>query len=329
MNEETIVAVFDTAEHAAAAVRDLESAGVPSSAISQHAGGATGSSGSLTNSTSTTTQPGQEKGFWASLFGAEPEYGHDTTVYDRSLQGGSTVVTVRGSEQHLTQVMDILERHNPIDIDERAASYGASSASTSGLSTASTTGLSSASATGLGTASATGLDTASTTGTSARATTEPGTIQLSEETLAIGKRAVNRGTTRVRRYVVETPVEETVNLHSETVTIERRPVTDGRAVGGTDFTDKVIEVTETAEEAVVGKQARVREEVVIHKEGADRTETVRDTVRREDVEITKEPATTTTGTTTGTMTGSSSFGGTKGTSSTTGTVASAPYKPTV
>ncbi len=56
-----------------------------------------------------------------------------------------------------------------------------------------------------------------------------GTIQLSEETLAVGKRVVNRGTTRIRRFVVETPVEEQVSLHDERVTIERRPVTDGRA----------------------------------------------------------------------------------------------------
>ena len=53
----------------------------------------------------------------------------------------------------------------------------------------------------------------------------------------------------------------------------------------------VVEVAETAEEAVVSKTARVKEEVVIHKEAAERTETIRDTVRREDVEITKEPGT--------------------------------------
>ena len=39
MTDETIVAVYDTAAHAAAAVSDLEAAGVPSSAISQHAKG--------------------------------------------------------------------------------------------------------------------------------------------------------------------------------------------------------------------------------------------------------------------------------------------------
>ena len=101
---------------------------------------------------------------------------------------------------------------------------------------------------------------------------------------------VNRGTTRIRRFVVETPVEEQVSLRDEHVSIERRPVTDGRATAGGEFTDKVIEVAETGEEAVVNKTARVREEVNIRKEARDRVETVRDTVRREDVEIVKVPA---------------------------------------
>lgn len=80
-------------------------------------------------------------------------------------------------------------------------------------------------------------------------------------------------------------------MRDETVSIERRPVSGGNPVTNPDFTDKVIEVTETAEEAVVSKTARVREEVVVHKDVTDRTETVRDTVRKEDVEITKEPGT--------------------------------------
>ena len=291
MNEETIVAVYDTAEHAAAAVRDLESAGVPSSAISQHAGNSTGVTG---HDNVTTAGKPREQGFWSSLFGGEPEYEHDTAVYDRSLQGGSTVVTVRGSSDHLTQVLDILERHNPIDIDERAATYGL--AQTTGRST-----------------TAAGL-----TDTAAR-TAEPGTLQLSEERLVVGKRAVNRGTTRVRRYVVETPVEEQVSLHEERVTVERRPITDGRPVSNADFSDKVIEVNEMGEEAVVGKEARVREEVVIRKDATERTETVRDTVRREDVEITKDGGTTLAGA--GTTT--ERVGATGGVGST------SPYKPAV
>jgi uncharacterized protein (TIGR02271 family) len=115
-------------------------------------------------------------------------------------------------------------------------------------------------------------------------------MQLAEEELAVGKRAVNRGTTRVRRYVVETPVEEQVNLRSESVSVERRPVAGARPVTDANFTDKVIEMTETDEEAVVSKQARIKEEVVIHKDASERTETVRDTVRREEAEVTKDAA---------------------------------------
>ena len=37
MNEQTLVAVYDTSEHADAAVRDLKAANVPPDAISQHA----------------------------------------------------------------------------------------------------------------------------------------------------------------------------------------------------------------------------------------------------------------------------------------------------
>jgi uncharacterized protein (TIGR02271 family) len=104
----------------------------------------------------------------------------------------------------------------------------------------------------------------------------------------VSKRLVNRGTTRIRRYAVETPVEENVTLRSERVSVERRPVSGDARVADADFADKTIEVSESDEEAVVGKTARVREEVVVRKDVADRVETVRDTVRREDVEITND-----------------------------------------
>jgi uncharacterized protein (TIGR02271 family) len=255
MTDDTIVAVYDSTEHAALAVRDLEAAGLPSGAITQHTKGVT-----------TGAAPVREEGFWASLFGSGSAHDHETSIYDRSLEAGSTVVTVKAPEQHLPQVMDILERHNPVDIDERAATYGLSQTATTRTT-----------------------DAPVVTGTAAAGSTDGGTIQLSEETLAVGKRAINRGTTRIRRFVVETPIEEQVPLRGETVSIERRPVTDGRPITNADFTDKVIEMTETDEEAVVSKTARVREEVVVRKDETEHTENVRDTVRREDVEITKEP----------------------------------------
>ena len=264
MSEETIVAVYDSAAHAEAAVQDLRAANVPAEAITQHGGTGTGA-GVMSGST-TASGPVREKGFWSGLFGGEPD--HDTAVYDRSLQGGSTVVTVKAPQQHVDSVAAILDRHNPIDIDDRASGYGLSQPG----------------------GGAAPLATAST----ATAGAEEGVIPLSQEQLVVGKRAVNRGTTRVRRFVVETPVEEQVTLRDETVHVERRPVTGGRTTGVGDFTDKTIEVRQAGEEAVVGKTAHVREEVVVRKEAQERVETVHDTVRREEVAV--EPSTTGTGT---------------------------------
>jgi stress response protein YsnF len=109
-------------------------------------------------------------------------------------------------------------------------------------------------------------------------------IPLAEETLVVGKHTVNRGTTRVHRYVVETPVEQEVSLTEERVVVERRkPATD--AVTGETFTEVTVEMIDTAEVPVVAKGVRVKEEVVIRKERTERVTTVRDTVRRDEVEI--------------------------------------------
>jgi len=63
-------------------------------------------------------------------------------------------------------------------------------------------------------------------------------------------------------------------------------VTGTATVGADAFADKSIEMTQTSEEAVVGKTARVVEEVVLQKGSTERVETVRDTVRKEEVEVT-------------------------------------------
>jgi Domain of unknown function (DUF2382)/Hemerythrin HHE cation binding domain len=110
-------------------------------------------------------------------------------------------------------------------------------------------------------------------------------IPLAEETLVVGKETVTSGTTTVRRFVVETPVEQQVSLYDEKVIVERRkPVTD--AVTGETLTEVTIEMIETTEVPVVGKSVKVREEVVVRRERTSRVETVRDTVRRDKIEVT-------------------------------------------
>jgi uncharacterized protein (TIGR02271 family) len=108
-------------------------------------------------------------------------------------------------------------------------------------------------------------------------------IPVVEEELRVGKREVERGGVRVESRVTETPVEEQVHLREERVHVERRPV--DRPAGEAEFREGTLEVSERAEEAVVAKEARVVEEVVVGKEVAERTETIRDTVRRTDVEV--------------------------------------------
>lgn len=280
-NEETIVAVYDTPAHAELAVSDLREANVPEQAISRHQG----------VSTSTAAAPVREQGFWASLFGGDAST--DEHVYERSAQAGSSIVVVKTPTHDADAVIAILERHNPINIDERAASYGAGTdTGSSGITPA--TAATSTATTGYDpstTATATPPAMAGNVGQTASTGSLGESIQLSEEQLVVGKRLVNRGGTRLRRYVVETPVQQDVSLHAETVKVERRPVSGG-AVVEPDFSEKTIEMTASAEEAVIGKTAHVVEEVSLRKEDSDRVETVRDTVRKEEVEIEQIPAKT-------------------------------------
>jgi uncharacterized protein (TIGR02271 family) len=111
-------------------------------------------------------------------------------------------------------------------------------------------------------------------------------VPVVEEALQVGTRQVPRGGVRLYTRVTERPVEETVRLRDETVHVERRPV--DRPATEADVAaaqERTVEVTETDEEAVIAKQARVVEEVVVRKDVQEQTETVRDTVRRTEVEV--------------------------------------------
>ncbi|MBB5693392.1 YsnF/AvaK domain-containing protein [Muricoccus pecuniae] len=113
-------------------------------------------------------------------------------------------------------------------------------------------------------------------------------IPIVEEQLRVGKRETDRGRVRVRSYVVETPVSETVTLRDEHVQVERRPVDLPASAVDDAFRERTIEAVEHAEEAVVSKEARVKEELVIRKEAEQRQQTVSDTVRHTEVEVEDE-----------------------------------------
>ena len=112
------------------------------------------------------------------------------------------------------------------------------------------------------------------------------TIPVVEEEMRVGKREVDTGGVRVHTFVQEKPFEETVQLRREHVNVERHPVDrPARPEDLDDFEERTIEVTTKEEEPVVEKRAHVVEEVDIDKDVREEPETVRDTVRKTDVEV--------------------------------------------
>ena len=93
---------------------------------------------------------------------------------------------------------------------------------------------------------------------------------------------------RLRSYVVEKPVNESVSLHSERVDVSRRPVDRALGAGENLFQERTISAEEHEEEAVISKDARVVEEISLGKVAQDRTQEVHDTLRKTEVEVQDE-----------------------------------------
>jgi len=186
----------------------------------------------------------------------------DAQTYAEGVRRGSALVVGTVDDNKADDAVAVLDRNNTIDIDKLGSRYRE-------------TGYK-------------GYDESQAAYTEPDLTTERDlnkqiTIPIVEEQLTVGKREVQRGGARIHTFVTERPVEENVSLREEHVTVSRHAV--DRAATDADFKDQDITMTETNEEAVVGKTSRVVEEVVVGKTATDRTETVHDTVRRTDVEV--------------------------------------------
>jgi uncharacterized protein (TIGR02271 family) len=270
--QRTLTAIYDT-RSAAEAVRDeLVGLGVPSANIVMR--------GTESGAASTTTAT-EDKGFWASLADLfVPD--EDRHTYAEGLRRGGYLLTAQVPDGMEDQAIEILERSGAVDIDERAESWRQSG--WTGYQAGQT-------ATGTGTMGERASMLASGQPGTRTTDLEGGeTIQAAEEQLHVGKREVGRGSVRVRSYVVERPVEEQVALRQERVTVERRPVDRELQPGEAAFQERTIEAVERGEEAVVDKRARVTEEIGVRKDVATETETVRDTVRKQEVEVEEDRA---------------------------------------
>jgi len=278
---QTVIGLFDSASDAEKAVSQLISNGFSRSNIdvsspntysgsgSTSLGGTTsdntysGSSNAYTGSTLTGSTSTEHEGtgsaignFFRSLFGNDDEADRYSGVAQRS---GSVVTVHAQSSTEAQQAADILDDNGAVDVNEKASQYGYSSTDT------------------------TGSDTSLSTDATAQGTTS---IPIIEEELQVGKRTVQTGGARLRSRIIERPVEESLRLREERVTVERTPV--NRAATEADFNtfkEGTIELTELAEVPVVSKEARVVEEVSLGKEVEEREHTVHDTVRKTEVEV--------------------------------------------
>jgi uncharacterized protein (TIGR02271 family) len=109
----------------------------------------------------------------------------------------------------------------------------------------------------------------------------------SEEQLRVGTEQAEAGRARLRKYVVEENVTQTVPVSHEEVRVEREPITDanrGAALDGPAISDEEHEVVLHAERPVVTKEAVPVERVRLDTETVVGQETVSDSVRKEQID---------------------------------------------
>jgi uncharacterized protein (TIGR02271 family) len=112
---------------------------------------------------------------------------------------------------------------------------------------------------------------------------EDASVTRAEEELQVGKREVDAGRARLRKWVETEPVEVDVELRRETARVTREPIE--QPVSGAQIGEDEVEVPLREEEAVVQKQTVARERVGLEREVEAAQETVSDEVRKERVEV--------------------------------------------
>ena len=267
----TITALFDTRAEAEAAKARLESASFDTDNVHVHD---QSSQGFKQDAYSTH----QDRGVWDSIKNAFlPD--EDRHTYEEGIRRGGSLLTADVHDDKIDDAVRILEEANSVDIDDRAQQWRQSGWDYAG------TGTNPGNDTGT---AATGLF-GGARDTSTGSNDREEVIPIVEEQLVVGKREVSRGGARVRSYVTETPVHEQVRLREENIDVQRRRVDQPlSAADGDVFQERTINVTATGEEAVVAKNARVVEEVVVSKTVGERTEDVSDTVRHTEVEVDRD-----------------------------------------
>ena len=273
----TITAMFDSRAEAEMARQRLTQSSIDADNVR------------IVDQSSTSSSSSSEgEGFWASIKSAfMPE--EDSHAYEEGMRRGGYLVCAQVDEERADEAIRLLKESDSVDFDSRQEEWRNEGWTAFGGRT--DTGAFSGAGMG-GSGLSSGMQAGAFGGSTAQQTDRTVSeerVPIVEEELKVGKREVTRGGARVRSYVRETPVHEQINLREEHVSVERRPV--DQTLSSTDlqrgelFQDRNIEMTETAEEAVVAKEAHVREELVVRKTSEEHVEQIEDTVRRTEVDV--------------------------------------------
>lgn len=246
MPYERIVALYDKAEKAHEAAGALEHLGFNSNDIS------------ISDGEFLRGKDVRDRNIWQRLLGRGVS-DQESTTFHQTISSGGAVLTLRTPGTEVERAMRILNVHGRMSLGDTPTS---TQTPTSQRASA-----------------------PATESSRVNPGEEEEVLRLAEEQINIGKRQVATGKSRIRRFVTERPVEQQITLHEEHCEVARREVTDPKLINDIDWKDRTIEVTETAEQPVVTKTARIAEEVVIRRQGSDHVETVRDTVRRQQLEV--------------------------------------------
>lgn len=304
----TVVGVFDDYATAQRVITRLEEIGVHRDDIDLTSSGATDRRTATSNREE---EGGGISGMFRRIFGMDDDDRY-TGDYSEAIRRGRTVVTVATDEANNERVADVMNEFGAHDIDQDVETWrkeGYSPAYANAEEFRDTEYLEQGKDLGVRPGASPAYDptpgydpsvhtldrknderikTSSTGGNAGnirQGTLEAHNIPVVQEELRVGKRAVNKGGVRIYTRVHKQPVEEQVRLREERVRVDRRPADRPATPADIRDHDDVVEVAEMAEEAVVDKRTRVVEEIVVGKDVTERTETIRDTVRRSDVNV--------------------------------------------
>ena len=236
--QHTLVAVFDNRSDAQKAMDDLLASGFKRSDLRLSEGGTqTGTTASGTRPREDESMGDSIKHFFSDLFGSDRS--HRMEQYSEALARGHYVLTVTApNEPEVERAADLVERYGPVDIDERSSAWSAGSTAgiTAGVGAGSKSLGAQQQAASMSRQSTQDPAQARSGGSMQYADTASQSIPEVQEELKLGKREVQRGGARIYSHVVETPVDESVNLRDEHV--------DEHVTGQRRAIDKLVDPAE-------------------------------------------------------------------------------------